>query len=156
LRAAKGRPHHTNLTDTNLKGTGMAADTNRRAKVRHIAIKTPDPNRLADYYTKVYGLDVVLRRETGSVYLSDGDLCLALLPTRGQCAPGIEHFGFHIGSAEKIAESLEGIGMGAPQTRPNDPPFAETRVTDPDGNMIDLSVHGFEMQEFQGDRSKKD
>jgi catechol 2,3-dioxygenase-like lactoylglutathione lyase family enzyme len=133
----------------------MVQPTNRKAKVRHIAIKTPNPQRLADYYTKVFGLDVVLRRETGSVYLSDGDLCLALLPTRGEVAPGIEHFGFHIQDPEEIAEALEGVGMERPKVRPNDPPFAETRVCDPDGNMIDLSVHGFEMQEFQADRAKK-
>ncbi len=133
----------------------MAANTNRKAKVRHIAIKTPDPQKLAEYYTKVFGLDVVLRRPSGSVYLSDGDLCLALLPTRGEVAPGIEHFGFHIQDAEEIAKSLEALGMDPPKARPNDPPYAETRVTDPDGNMIDLSTHGFEMQEFQEDREKK-
>lgn len=133
----------------------MDKNTNRKAKVRHIAIKTPDPQRLADYYTKVFGLEVVLRRETGSVYLSDGDLCLALLPTRGEVAPGIEHFGFHIQDVEEIAAALEDAGMEAPKVRANDPPFAETRVTDPDGNMIDLSVHGFEMIEHQEDRAKK-
>ena len=132
----------------------MAGNTNRKAKVRHIAIKTPDPQRLADYYTTVYGLDVVLKRPSGSVYLSDGDLCLALLPTRGEVAPGIEHFGFHIQDIEEIAEALEGMGMDRPKVRPNDPPFAETRVTDPDGNMIDLSVHGFEMEEYQDDRKE--
>lgn len=132
----------------------MDKNTNRKAKVRHIAIKTPDPQRLADYYTKVFGLEVVLRRETGSVYLSDGDLCLALLPTRGEVAPGIEHFGFHIQDVEEIAAALEDAGMAAPKVRANDPPFAETRVTDPDGNMIDLSVHGFEMIEHQVDRAK--
>ncbi|MDX1485698.1 MAG: VOC family protein [Alphaproteobacteria bacterium] len=130
----------------------MAANTNRKAKIRHIAIKTPDPARLAEYYTTVFGMDEVLRRPTGSVYLSDGDLCLALLPTRGQVAPGIEHFGFHIQDAEEIAASLESLGMDPPQVRPNDPPYAETRVTDPDGNMIDLSVHGFERIEHQADR----
>lgn len=132
----------------------MPAQTNRKAKVRHIAIKTPDPERLAEYYTTVFGLDVVLRRPTGSVYLSDGDLCLALLPTRGEVAPGIEHFGFHIQDAEEIAKALEDVGMDPPKVRPNDPPYAETRVCDPDGNMIDLSVHGFEVQEFQADRAK--
>ncbi|MFT5540120.1 MAG: catechol 2,3-dioxygenase-like lactoylglutathione lyase family enzyme [Alphaproteobacteria bacterium] len=133
----------------------MALESNRRAKVRHIAIKTPDPQRLAEYYTQVFGLEVVLRRETGSVYLSDGDLCLALLPTRGECAPGIEHFGFHIQDAEEIAQALEDAGQAPPKVRPNDPPYAETRVTDPDGNMIDLSEHGFEMQEFQDERVTK-
>lgn len=133
----------------------MAANTNRKAKIRHIAIKTPDPKRLAEYYTTVFGMDVVLERPTGSVYLSDGDLCLALLPTRGEVAPSIEHFGFHIQDAEEIAKSIEGLGMEPPKVRPNDPPYAETRTTDPDGNMIDLSVHGFEMQEFQADRAKE-
>ena len=128
---------------------------NRKAKIRYIAIKTPDPYRLADYYTKVYGMDIVLKRETGSVYLSDGELCLALLPTRGEVAPGIEHFGFHIQDPEEMSQALEDIGMDRPKVRPNDPPFAETRVCDPDGNMIDLSVHGFEMIEHQADRTKK-
>jgi catechol 2,3-dioxygenase-like lactoylglutathione lyase family enzyme len=45
----------------------VALNSNRKAKIRHIAIKTPNPQRLADYYTKVYGMDVVLKRETGSV-----------------------------------------------------------------------------------------
>ena len=133
----------------------MPTETNRKARARHIAIKTPDPQRLAEYYTKVFGLDVVMRRETGSVYLSDGDLCLALLPTRGEVAPGIEHIGFHIQDAEEIAAAIEGLGLEGPKVRANDPPFAETRVTDPDGNMIDLSVHGFEMAEHQDDRAKK-
>lgn len=133
----------------------MANPTNRKAKIRHIAIKTPNPKRLAEYYTTVFGMDVVLERPTGSVYLSDGDLCLALLPTRGEVAPSIEHFGFHIQDAEEIAKSIEGLGMEPPKVRPNDPPYAETRTTDPDGNMIDLSVHGFEMQEFQADRAKE-
>ncbi len=133
----------------------MDKNTNRKAKVRHIAIKTPDPQRLADYYTKVFGLEVVLERETGSVYLSDGDLVLALLPTRGEVAPGIEHFGFHIQDADEIAAAIEEVGETPPKIRANDPPFAETRVTDPDGNMIDLSVHGFEMIEHQEDRTKK-
>ncbi len=133
----------------------MPLESNRKAKVRHIAIKTPDPQRLAEYYTKVFGLDVVLRRESGSVYLSDGDLSLALLPTRGEVAPGIEHIGFHIQDADEINGALEDLGLEAAKVRANDPPFAETRVTDPDGNMIDLSVHGFEMVEHQDDRTKK-
>jgi catechol 2,3-dioxygenase-like lactoylglutathione lyase family enzyme len=133
----------------------MPTETNRKAKVRHIAIKTPDPQRLAEYYTKVFGLDVVLRRDTGSVYLSDGDLSLALLPTRGQVAPGIEHIGFHIQDADEINTAIEDLGLEAAKVRENDPPFAETRVTDPDGNMIDLSVHGFDMAEHQDDRAKK-
>jgi len=41
------------------------------------------------------------------------------------------------------------------QRRPNDTSFAELRVSDIDGNMIDLSVHGFlEYQPVKGDKKE--
>lgn len=122
------------------------------AKIRHIAIKTLDPAKLARFYEEVFDMEVVLRRQTGSVYLTDGYLSLALLPSRGEVAPGIEHFGFHVDDMEEIVSRLENTGMAGPKVRDNDPPFAEERITDPDGNMVDLSVHGYEHVEHQADR----
>jgi catechol-2,3-dioxygenase len=52
------------------------------AKIKHLAIKTRDPNELATFYENTLGLEVVLRRETGAVYMTDGYLSLALLPLR--------------------------------------------------------------------------
>ncbi len=121
-------------------------------KIRHLAIKTKDPTALAEFYVDVFDMEVVMRRDTGSVYLTDGYLSLALLPTRGLVAPGVEHFGFDIEDAEEIAQRIAQTDGMAPKVRENDPPYAEQRCTDPDGNMIDLSVHGFEKAEHQADR----
>ncbi len=123
-------------------------------KIRHIAIKTLDPAKLARFYEEVFDMKVMMRRDTGSVYMTDGYLALALLPSRGEVATGIEHLGFHVDDMEEIASRLEKAGVAAPKVRDNDPPLAETRATDPDGNMIDLSVHGYERAEYQADRAK--
>jgi hypothetical protein len=44
-------------------------------------------------------------------------------------------------------ETLERVKKAQPEKtvkqRPEGTPFAEMRISDPDGNLIDLSVHGF-------------
>ena len=124
------------------------------AKIRHLAIKSKYPTALAEFYVEVFDMEVVLRRETGSVYLTDGYLSLALLPTRGEVAPGIEHYGFDVEDADEVAQRIENTDGMAPKARPNDPPYAEQLCTDPEGNMIDLSVHGFEKVEHQANRKQ--
>jgi catechol 2,3-dioxygenase-like lactoylglutathione lyase family enzyme len=126
------------------------------AKIKHLAIKTRDPNELATFYENTLGLEVVLRRETGAVYMSDGYLSLALLPMReGDTHEGLDHFGFAIDDLQDVANKLNAAGVMAPKVRPNNPPFAETRAIDPHGNEFDLSVHGFERVEYQEDRAEK-
>ncbi len=122
------------------------------AKIRHLAIKTMDPAKLARFYEEVFDMEVVLHSDSGSIFMSDGYLSLALLVSRGKVPPGIDHFGFHVDDMGEIASRLENTGMAGPKVRDNNPPFAEERVTDPDGNMIDLSVHGYERVERQADR----
>ena len=125
------------------------------AKIKHLAIKTVDPERLAKFYVDVFELEIVARSENGAVYLTDGYLNLALLRARADVPPGLNHFGFEIDDMEEIGERLEKAGMAGPAVRPNNPPFAEERAMDPDGNMFDLSVHGYQRQEFQEDRKAK-
>ena len=124
------------------------------AKIRHLAIKADNPEKLAKFYVEVFGLEILLHDDDREViYLSDGDLCLALLPTRGKVKPGLAHFGFHIDDFEKISGKLEKAGVGKPQARPNNPPYAETRAVDPEGNTFDLSVHGFTQAVYDEDRA---
>jgi len=125
------------------------------AKIKHLAIKTVDPERLAKFYVDVFELEIVARGETGAIYLTDGYLNLALLKARADVPPGLNHFGFEIDDMEEIGERLEKAGMAGPKVRPNNPPFAEERAMDPDGNMFDLSVHGYQRQEYQEDRKTK-
>lgn len=126
------------------------------AKIRHLAIKAEDPERLARFYAEVFGMEILSRDDDRDVvYLTDGDLCLALLPTRGKVKPGLVHFGFHIEDFDETSAKLEKAGVGKPQARPNNPPYAETRGVDPEGNLFDLSVHGFDKPEYQQDRAAK-
>ncbi len=122
------------------------------AKLRHLAIKTMDPAKLARFYEEVFDMEVVMKSESGSVFMTDGYLSLALLVTRGLVPPGIDHFGFHVDDMEETGSRLVKAGIIGPKVRDNDPPFAEKRTTDPDGNMIDLSVHGYDRDERQADR----
>ena len=67
------------------------------AKIRHLAIKTKNPAKLAQFYEEVFGMTVIHSERSGAVYMSDGYLTLAILRNRGDSAPsGINHFGFHV------------------------------------------------------------
>ena len=125
------------------------------AKIKHLAIKTTDPERLAKFYVDVFEMEIVQRSDKGAIFLTDGYLSVALLKARGDVPPGLNHFGFQIDDMAQIAERLEAAGMEAPKVRPNDPPYAETRAIDPDGNMFDLSVHGYDRDERQTDRATR-
>lgn len=125
------------------------------AKIKHLAIKTVDPERMAKFYVDVFELEIVARSENGAVYLTDGYLNLALLRARADVPPGLNHFGFEVDDMDKINERLADAGMPGPEVRPNNPPYAEQRAMDPDGNMFDLSVHGYQSQEYQADRKTK-
>ena len=52
------------------------------AKIKHIAIATHDPEGTAQFYQEVMGLKIVDRidvAQTKGVFLSDGDISVALL-----------------------------------------------------------------------------
>jgi len=116
-------------------------------KIRHLAIKTEDTERLATFYKEVFGLKELHRnkREGGAVYLTNGYFNLAILPNDAQNSPnGLYHFGFHVDSGDAVVEKIKKLNMSRlPKPRPKGRPFAETRASDPDGNFFDISEHGF-------------
>ncbi len=129
------------------------------AKLQHIAIFTLNPEKLAKFYMEVFDMQFLHRREagtrppTGAVFLTDGNINLAILPNRAEGKPsGLNHIGFHIEDAEETERRLVEWGMAVPDQRPADRLYAETRCTDPDGNNIDLSVHGYELRQTKEDR----
>lgn len=125
------------------------------AKIRHIAIKTKSPAKLAKFYEEVFGLKAIHSDETGAIYMSDGYLTVALLRNRGEATPsGINHFGFTVDNVEEIEKKLQ--AFEEPLTkRPSNRPFAEYRAMDPDGNLFDISVHGYDHAELDADRAAK-
>lgn len=124
-------------------------------KIRHLAIKTKDPKRLEKFYSEVFDMKTIHREDGGAIYMSDGYLTLALLRNRGDAAPsGINHFGFNVEDLDDIEQRLAKVGE--PMTaRPSNRPFAEQRAMDPDGNLFDISLHGYDEVEFRADREKK-
>ena len=115
------------------------------AKIRHLAIVTTDPGKLADFYERVFEMEVLHRADNGNVFMSDGYMNLALLTNKAEGKPsGLNHFGFHIDDMEETAKRIEEEGVASPAKRPADRHYAQYRAFDPDGNNFDLSINGFE------------
>ena len=99
----------------------------------------------------------ISRKARGSrtVRRRDGYLTLAILPNRGDAAPsGINHFGFQVDDVDDLEARL--AKWNEPMTeRPSTRPFAEHRAMDPDGNLFDISVHGYDEVEYAADRQMK-
>ncbi len=55
-------------------------------KIRHLAFKSANPERLAKFYKDVLGLSIIHQQGTG-YYVSDGYLTIALLQARPEEAP---------------------------------------------------------------------
>jgi len=125
------------------------------AKLRHLAIMTHQPAKLAEFYKKVFDMKEMYRVENGSVHLSDGEVNLAILSAQNpkdQAHPdGLYHFGFHIDDLEEITRRIKEIyPEGAPKDR--SATYAESRGSDPDGNLFDLSTVGWGEKRVGGER----
>jgi catechol-2,3-dioxygenase len=118
------------------------------AQIRHLAIKTENPAKLAAFYKEVFGLEELHRPrgDDGPVYLTDGYFNLAILPnTDQQARSGLYHFGFLVENAEEVIKKIQKLEMSnPPKLRPKGRPYAELRASDPDGNFFDISEHGFQ------------
>jgi catechol 2,3-dioxygenase-like lactoylglutathione lyase family enzyme len=113
--------------------------------VRHIALYTPDPRRLANFYCSVLDMKEVERTDRSSIFVSDGYFNLALLYQRKEEKIGLNHFGFHVKSNEDMRERAARAGVPPGARRPDRIPFAEYRVHDPEGNGIDISEKGWKV-----------
>lgn len=117
------------------------------SKIRHLAIMTDDPPKLADFYKTTFGLQEVFRQPQGAIYLSDGYLNLAVLKNRNGETPGVHHFGFMVDDVQGTAQSALNNGAQPPEeSLPRDGRFAESYIYDPVGQRIDLSAAGWKVQ----------
>lgn len=125
-------------------------------KIRHLAIRTEDTGKLASFYKDVFEMEILNKdkEEGGAIYMTDGYINLAILPNHEQNSPnGLYHFGFQVENAEKIVERLKKVNPNKlPKQRPSDRLYAETRASDPDGNLFDISEHGFMIAEPVGEK----
>lgn len=118
------------------------------ARIRHMAIYTDDPAKLADFYVEVFELEKKQETRTANgghaVWLSDGYLEVALINPELRDSPrGLNHFGFTLEPQERagVYERLKARGI-EPAAAPSDRPYIEDAVLDPDGNKFDISTTG--------------
>ncbi len=114
------------------------------ARIKHLVIKTPDPEKLAEFYVKVMGLVVTHRSENGNISVSDGYFDLSIHTNKFDKSPsGLDHFGFEVDDFEPFLERCKQYGFSPPNRHKPVRPFAEYRGTDPGGNNFDLSTKGY-------------
>jgi catechol 2,3-dioxygenase-like lactoylglutathione lyase family enzyme len=110
------------------------------AHIQHLAIRTENPEKLARYYEEVFGWNRIRTGKGGAVHLSDGHINIAIL-NKYDYRAGVEHIGVKIANLGEVEAGLAKYDVSL-EGRPADR-AAEMRVSDPDGNLIDLSVQGF-------------
>ena len=119
-------------------------------QLRHLAIRTEEPEKLAAYYIEAFGFREVREgrppvqgEESKTFHLTDGYFELAILAnTPNQSPNGLYHFGIKIDDMDETARKLASFHKHI-EPRPEGTSFAELRISDIDGNMIDLSVQGY-------------
>ena len=128
------------------------------AKLRHIAVHTPDPEKTAEFYKRVFDMVEVGRTDSPiakGVYLSDGTINLAVLRFKTVEAAdrqdglgpvfGLHHFGFWVDDMEETRRRLDEAGadyrFGRPEAATTT--FFEEKYKGPDAVMIDITTHGW-------------
>jgi methylmalonyl-CoA/ethylmalonyl-CoA epimerase len=126
------------------------------ARIKHIALATPDADRSARFYETVLGMKRVGLTHSGiagGCYLSDGDINLALLTYRSEKAAGplgmgyagIHHFGWQVDDLDAMRARIEANGGKFFLDLPVDRATLnyEMKFTDPDGQIFDISKSGW-------------
>ena len=133
------------------------------ARIKHIALTTANPDKVAAFYTAAFGLKEIRRSSSGAVFLTDGHINLAILNHKtekdadvGANGPnynGIHHFGFEVedlGEASRRLEAAQarrltqkGGGLDA-QMEPARHRNFEMKWAGPDDVVIDISHTGWD------------
>lgn len=120
------------------------------AKLRHLALLTDQPEKLANFYKSVFDLRETHRSANGAIQLSDGEFNLTIQHTKNLKASqnpprvGLYHFGFHVDDLNGSLQRIEEVYPEGPTpTRFSGSGDADARGVDPDGNFFDLSTRGW-------------
>src|SRR4030095_8314328 len=101
-------------------------------KIKHLAIRTEDTGKLAEFYMNVFEMQMLHKGkdEGGAIFLTDGYFNLAILPNHEQNAPnGLYHFGFEVENGEKIVERIKKVNpKKLPKAGPNGRPMPRPAV----------------------------
>ena len=120
------------------------------ARLRHIAISVPDPEKAAKFFEEAFGMTRAGPAGLG-LYMTDGIINVALLKWPGEVPgfPGKEHYGLaHFGmwvddldASEKKVLDAGGTYLEGRPTSPNS--YYEAKYRDPLGIVFDLTHNGW-------------
>jgi catechol 2,3-dioxygenase-like lactoylglutathione lyase family enzyme len=119
------------------------------ARLSYIAIICREPEQLEQYYQRWFGFEELRRTVAGTIYLTDGTTTMGLLQqgaANGEDSQelGLHHIGFEVESVRDVERRLREVDPSQRlQPRPAEDPYAEYRIVDPEGILIDLSEKGF-------------
>lgn len=129
----------------------------KKAKLRHFAITTADPEKTAEFYKEAFGMEEVGRTNSPiahGLYLSDGVINIAILKYKTAEAAGVErgvdwyglhHIGFWVDKVADAGQQISDAGgsymMGEVSNSPNT--FYEVKYRGPDGVICDITEHGW-------------
>jgi methylmalonyl-CoA/ethylmalonyl-CoA epimerase len=120
------------------------------ARLRHIALSVPDPDKAATFFEEAFGMKRVGKAGIGC-YVSDGTINVALLKYDGDVPGfhkgyhGLIHFGMWVDNLEESAKQATDAGATYFGGRPDDNPntFYEVKYKNPDGVIFDLTHNGW-------------
>ena len=129
-------------------------------RIKHIALTTQEPAKVAAFYKEAFGMRELRRSPNGAVFLSDGYINLAILNYKtekdadvgahGPNFDGIHHIGFEVEDLDEAVEKLERVEArqltekGAPDVALGGTRNFEMKWAGPDGVVIDISHTGWE------------
>ncbi len=119
------------------------------SQLNYLAIMCEDPERMQSWYRRWFGLEEFNRTAAGTVYMTDGHMSIGLLkrgaaPGEDNRELGVHHFGFQIDDIRDVERNLEEFDPAIRiERRPSEDPYAEYRLTDPEGIIVDLSERGY-------------
>ena len=113
------------------------------AKLRHIALIVPDPEKAAKFFEDAFEMKVAGKARRG-VYVSDGVINVALLKQEGDEKVGIYHYGMWVDDLDEAEKKVVNAGGTYLAGRPTSPSsFYEAKYKDPLGIVFDLTHTGW-------------
>src|SRR5215813_11410057 len=132
------------------------------ARIKHIALTTKDPDKVAAFYKAAFGWKEIRRSPTGAVFLTDGAINVAILNWKtendadvgvnGPRYNGIHHFGVEVDDLDEASRRLEEAhakqlvqkkGIDTPVAPGRDRNF-EMKWAGPDDVVFDISHTGWD------------
>ena len=119
-----------NIFDLSVRGSGAQKDVyaengwTQPRTISHLALRTRNAERCAQFYAEVFELKLVNTGSNGQFQLTDGRVTLLILPWRmadyyGQdpARLGLDHIGFKVESVEAVKRDMEELIGVNPQMR---------------------------------------